>query len=339
MARVFLIAEAGVNHNGDLDVAKKLIDAAKSSGADAIKFQTFKTEELASFNAPKAKYQKKTVRNESQFKMLKRLELTNEQFENLFSYAKKKKIMFLSTPFCFESADFLKKLGLKYFKISSGDLTNLPLLRKIAGWKMPIILSTGMGSLDEIREAVEEIISKGNKRLILLHCVSSYPARFEDLNLNAIKTMKSEFGLPIGYSDHSLGIEASLAAVSIGAVVIEKHFTLDRNMSGPDHKASLEPVDYELMVKSIRNIEKSFGNGIKRPQRCELTMRKIVRKSLVSANDIPKHSKIEMSMLAIKRPGTGIAPKFLDRVVGSIALEKIEKDKTMKWRMLNEKAN
>jgi len=250
----FIIAEAGVNHNGSIELAKKLIDAAKDAGADAVKFQTFKTENVVVKDAQKAEYQKETTGEGSQYEMIKKLELTEEDFRELADYAKEKDIMFLSSPFDKESVDLLNELDVPAFKVGSGEITNLPLLRYIAKKEKPIILSTGMSTLGEIEEALDVIRSEGVEDIILLHCVSNYPARIEDVNLRALGTLKQAFKLPVGFSDHTLGITAPIAAVALGACVIEKHFTLDRNLPGPDHKASLEPEELKEMAKAIREV-------------------------------------------------------------------------------------
>ena len=326
----FIIAEAGVNHNGSLELAKRLVDVAKKAGVDAIKFQTFKTEKVVSKFAPKAEYQiKNTGNNESQYEMIKKLELTEEEFIELYKYTKEKGLIFLSTPFDFESADFLEDLVPAY-KISSTDLTNLPFLEYIAKKGKPIILSTGMATLGEIEEAVNTI-KKYNEDIILLHCITNYPADFEELNLRAIKTLKEAFKLPVGYSDHSLGIYAPIAAVTLGAVVIEKHFTINKNLPGPDHKASLNPEELKEMVKAIRLIEKALGDGIKRPTFSEEKIKKVVRKSLVANVDIPKGSIIKREMVTIKRPGIGIEPKYLDKIIGKKAKRDIKKDEVIRW--------
>ena len=326
----FIIAEAGVNHNGSLELAKKLVDVAKEAGVDAVKFQTFKTEKIVSKFAPKAEYQiKNTGNNESQYEMIKKLELTEEEFIELYKYTKEKGLIFLSTPFDFESADFLEDL-VPVYKISSTDLTNLPFLEYIAKKGKPIILSTGMATLGEIEEAVNTI-KKYNEDIILLHCITNYPADFEELNLRAIKTLEEAFKLPVGYSDHSLGIYAPIAAVTLGAVVIEKHFTIDKNLPGPDHKASLNPEELKEMVKAIRLTEKALGDGIKRPTFSEEKIKKVVRNILVANVDIPKGSIIKREMVTIKRPGIGIEPKYLDIVVGKMAKRDIKKDEVLKW--------
>ena len=266
----FIIAEAGVNHNGDINLARKLIDVAVEAGADAVKFQTFKAEEVVTKGAEKADYQKKTTGlKESQFEMLKRLELTGRDFEELFAYAQRKDIIFLSSPFDKGSVDLLDRLGVPAFKVGSGEITNFPLLKHIARKKKPIILSTGMSTLGEVEEALEVIRKDGATDIILLHCVSSYPAKMEDMNLKVIETLRHAFKLPVGLSDHSIGIAIPVAAVSLGACVIEKHFTLDKNLPGPDHRASLEQDELKQMVKAIRDVEKAMGDGVKRPTKEE----------------------------------------------------------------------
>ncbi len=331
---VFIIAEAGVNHNGSLKLAKKLIDAAAETGADAVKFQTFKTEKLVTLSTPQAGYQKKNAPAGSQYEMLKKLELSDEDFRGLFDYCAKRKIMFLSTPFDLESADFLCQLGMKYFKISSGDLTNLPMLSKIAAYKKPLLLSTGMSTLAEVGEAVKAVRSSGNKTMTIMHCTSNYPTRYEDVNLKALLTLQRAFRLPIGYSDHTPGVEVSIAAVALGAGVIEKHLTLDKKLSGPDHRASLEPAEFISLVESIRHIEKALGDGEKTPRKSEHETRRIARKSIVAAVDIKKGSRIAAAMLAVKRPGTGIEPKYLPRIIGKRSTENIKRDEMLDWGMM-----
>ena len=333
-APTFIIAEAGVNHNGDIELAKKLIDVASESGADAVKFQTFKAEKVVAKDTPKAEYQtKNTGTNESQYEMIKELELTEDDFYELYKYSKNKNIMFLSTPFDFESADYLNEL-MPLFKISSTDLNNLPFLEYIAKKKKPMILSTGMGTLGEVEEAINTIKEAGNDDIILLHCITNYPTSFESLNLNAIKTLKEAFKLPTGFSDHSLGIYAPISAVSLGAVVIEKHFTLDKNLPGPDHKASLSPEELKEMVSAIRLIEKALGNGIKRPTPEEEKIKKVARRSLVANVNIPKGATIKKEMVAIKRPGIGIEPKYLNEIIGRRVKRDVKKDEVLKWDSL-----
>lgn len=327
--RVFIIAEAGVNHNGDFKLAKKLIEAAKNAGADAVKFQTFRAKDLVTKDAEAAGYQKKNIgRKKSQFEMLKKLELDYQDFIKLKKYCDKKKIIFLSTPHSEDAINVLEPLVPAY-KIGSGDLTNLPFLKKIAQKKKPIILSTGMATLKEIREAVRTIKKAGNNKIILLHCTTNYPCFLEEVNLKAMLTMKKEFRLPVGYSDHTLGIAVPIMVVALGAVIIEKHFTLDKNLSGPDHKASLEPGELKEMVKAIRETEKALGNGIKKPSQSEKRIKKSIRKSLVAETNIPQGVKITEDMLRMKRPGGGILPRDWKKVVGRKARKKIRKDELL----------
>lgn len=322
--RCFIIAEAGVNHNGDINIAKKLVDKAKEAGVDAIKFQTFRAENLVTKEAPKAEYQKETTGDGSQFEMLKKLALSLEDHIILKKYCEEKGIMFISTPFDYESVDLLEKTGVSLYKVSSGDLTNLPLLSYIANKNKPIILSTGMANLGEVEEAVETISKAGNDRIILLHCTSNYPTAYEDVNLRAMLTMKEAFKLPVGYSDHTIGIEIPIAAVALGAKVIEKHFTLDRNMKGPDHRASIEPDELKIMVRSIRNIELAMGDGIKRCNKSEENIRKVARKSIVAGRDISKDEVITINNISFKRPEFGLKPKYVDLVVGKKARRNIK---------------
>lgn len=327
---VFVIAEAGVNHNGDVILAKKLIDLAAEAGADAVKFQTFSTEENVTQSAPKASYQKKTSLRESQFDMLRKLELSQGEFREIFDYCKYKKILFLSTPFDYASADFLARLPVSLFKISSGEITNVLLLKKVAEFKKPIILSTGMSSLEEVKQAVKLIYLAGNKKLTLLHCTSNYPTKFEDVNLRAIQTLRHEFNVPVGYSDHTEGIEVAIAATALGAEVIEKHFTLDKNLPGPDHKASLSPTQLKDLVRSIRNVEISMGDGRKVPRPSENNVKQVARKSVVSLFNIKKGERIKAEMLGLKRPGTGLAPKKLAGLLDKVAKRDISKDTIVK---------
>ncbi len=338
--KVFIIAEAGVNHNGSLEICKKLIDVSVKAGADAVKFQTFKTDKLVTTNADKARYQiKNTGTSESQIEMLRKLELSPNTHKYLFAYCRQKNILFLSTPFDEESADMLDDLGVDIFKISSGEITNKPLIQHIAFKKKPVILSTGMSYIGEVEKAISwinEIWNTMDKKpqLSILHCVSSYPARMEDVNLRALKTMEMAFGLPVGYSDHTMGTEITVAAVAMGARVIEKHFTLDRNMEGPDHKASLEPEELEAMVIAIRNVERAMGDGIKKPTISENDLKKIARRSLVTAKDIKAGDTISFDDIYIKRPGTGISAAFKDKVVGMKSGSDISIDSVIKWEDL-----
>jgi len=330
----FIVAEAGVNHNGSVELAKKLIDAAKDAGADAVKFQTFKAESVVVKDAQKAEYQKETTGEGSQYEMIKKLELTEEDFRELADYAEKKDIMFLSSPFDKESVDLLNELDVPAFKVGSGEITNFSLLKHIAKKGKPIILSTGMSTLGEIEEALDVIRSEGVEDIILLHCVSNYPARIEDVNLRAMGTLKQAFKLPVGFSDHTLGITAPIAAVALGACVIEKHFTLDRNLPGPDHKASLEPDELKEIVKDIREVEKALGNGIKKPTKEEEEVKKVARKSIVAKVDISKGAIITEEMLDVKRPGTGIEPKYLKFIIGRKTKEDIKKDDVIRFEMI-----
>jgi len=320
----FIIAEAGVNHNGDINLAKKLIDAAKDAGADAVKFQTFIAEEVVTTDAEKAAYQKQaTGSRESQLEMVKKLELSADDFASLCRYAREKGITFLSTAFDNESADLLERLELPVFKIPSGEINNFPFIKYIAVKGRPIILSTGMSTLKEVEEAIGVIRNEGIEEIILLHCVSCYPARIEDINLRAMETLKRAFGFPVGLSDHSEGIIVSLAAVALGACVIEKHFTLDKTLSGPDHRASIEPEELGEMVGAIRSIEKAMGDGVKKPAEAEEEVKKVVRRSVVAAADIPEGTGITREMLAVRRPGTGIEPGKLDMIIGKRAKKHI----------------
>ncbi|QAT40526.1 N-acetylneuraminate synthase [Clostridium sp. JN-9] len=317
---IFIIAEAGVNHNGDIYTAKKLIDAALEAGADAIKFQSFKAESLVTKDAPKAQYQKKNTGSGSQYEMLKKLELSFDDHIILKKYCEEKRIMFISTPFDFRSVDLLEKLEIPIYKISSGDLTNIPFLKYIAKLNKPMIVSTGMANLGEVEMAVEAIRNIGNNEITLLHCTSNYPANYDDVNLNAMITMKNDFKLPVGYSDHTLGIEVPIAAAAMGASIIEKHFTLDKNMEGPDHKASLNPPEFKKMVSSIRNIEKALGDGIKKCNKSEEDAKRIARKSIVAGRNIAKGEVLSYENVSFKRPGTGVSPKFADKIIGKKAV-------------------
>ena len=330
----FIIAEAGVNHNGKLSLAKKLVDKAKEAGVDAVKFQTFKAENIVTKEAKQAKYQTKNIgKKESQFAMLKRLELSYADFRNLKKYCARKKIIFLSTPHSSkEDVDIVAELC-PVIKIASGDLTNLPFLKYIAKKDLPIILSTGMANLREVKEAVKTILSI-NKKIILLHCTTNYPTPVNEVNLRAMFTMGEEFNLPVGYSDHTQGMEVSLAAAAMGACVIEKHFTLNKKLPGPDHKASLGPEELKAMVRGIRNIQAALGDGTKKPTPSEMETAKVARKSIVAAKNIKKGTEIREDMLAIKRPGTGIAPKYFSKILGKKAKKDIKKDSLINWEQL-----
>jgi N,N'-diacetyllegionaminate synthase len=329
---VFVIAEAGVNHNGSIKLAKKLIDVAVESGADAVKFQTFKAENLVSKTAEKADYQKKTTSAlESQFDMLKKLELDIDTHKKLMVYCLKKNIIFLSTPFDHDSIDLLNDLGLKIFKIPSGEITNLPYLSHIGSLNKKVILSTGMSNLQEVEDALGILINAGTlkENITVLHANTMYPTPMKDVNLNAMLTMRRELDVVVGYSDHTLGIEVDIAAVAIGASVIEKHFTLDKAMDGPDHKASLEPEELKAMVGAIRNIEKALGSSEKKASPSESANINIVRKSIVANQDIKKGDLLTDKNISIKRPGNGISPMKWDSVVGTVALKDYETDDLM----------
>ena len=326
---VFIIAEAGVNHNGSVKLAKELIDVAVKAGADAVKFQTFKAETLVSQNAKKAKYQEETTsKNESQFKMLKKLELDVDTHKELITYCKEKKIMFLSTPFDLDSIDLLNELGLSIFKIASGEITNLPYLRKIGSLNKKVVLSTGMSTLDEVGDALNILIKAGTFKdnITILHANTQYPTPMSDVNLNAMLTIRDTLGVEVGYSDHTLGIEVDIAAVAMGASIIEKHFTLDNKMEGPDHKASLEPLSLIQMVKAIRNIELSLGNSEKKPSPSERENISIARKSIVASCEINKGEVFTGDNLTTKRPANGISPMKWDEVIGTIASKKYSRD-------------
>ena len=327
-APVTIIAEAGVNHNGDFEKAVELIDVAAESGADMVKFQTFSAKNLASDDAQLANYQKKIIDYANQSKMLEDLELKVEWHQELIQYAQSKSIEFISTPFDISSVELLAKLGLGTFKIPSGEITNLPFLREIGKLGKDIILSTGMSKLGEIEDALEVLSQSGTKRekITLLHCTTEYPAPLNEVNLNVIKAMREAFGLRVGYSDHTPGIVVSIAAVALGATVIEKHFTLDRNLPGPDHKASLEPNELLELVKSIKKVEVALGSAIKKPTASEIKNIDVVRKSIVAKINISKGESFTSENIDTKRPGGGISPMRLDEVIGRQALRDFKKD-------------
>ncbi|MDD2436486.1 MAG: N-acetylneuraminate synthase [Massilibacteroides sp.] len=321
--KTLIIAEAGVNHNGSIPLAKKLIDAAVSAGVDYVKFQTFQAEKLASEHALKADYQRSNTqkKEETQLQMLKKLELTYEQHYELISYCKQKNIGFFSTAFDLESLEFLSSIGLKTVKIPSGEITDLPYLRKASSLFPRVILSTGMAKLQEIREAVQVFVSAGMKKenITILHCTTEYPTPMQEVNLKAMLHLQQEFGTPIGYSDHTIGIEVPIAAVALGATVIEKHFTLDRTMKGPDHKASLEPNELKAMTNAIRNIEVALGNGEKRISPTEEKNKTVARKSIVALKEIVVGELFSNDNLTVKRPGTGLSPMLWDSIIGTKA--------------------
>jgi N,N'-diacetyllegionaminate synthase len=334
-ARCFVIAEAGVNHNGDLGLAGRLVDAAADAGADAVKFQTFRTAALVSAAAPKARYQVETTGGgESQQAMLARLELSAAAHAALKAHAARRSLVFFSTPFDEASADLLEGLGVALFKVPSGEVTNLPLLRHVAAKGRPVLLSTGMCTLDEVAVAVATVRAAGDPPLAILHCVSAYPAPAEDTNLKAMDTLRERFGCPVGLSDHSLGIEIALAAVARGAALLEKHLTLDRTLPGPDHRASLEPADFAALVRGVRAVESALGDGVKRPMPSELDTRAVARRSLVAARALPAGHRIRPGDIAIKRPGTGISPAELDRVVGRTLTRDVAADDLLDWTTL-----
>ncbi len=320
--RVIVIAEAGVNHNGDMDIARRLIDAAVAAGADYVKFQTFKAERLVTRSAEKAEYQKNhTEVAESQFEMLRRLELSETMHTELIRHCASRGIKFLSTGFDIKSLDFLAGLDMPVFKVPSGEITNLPYLRHIGGLGRPIILSTGMSTLAEIGDAINvlEQVNVLRSDITALHCTTEYPAPIEEVNLLAMNTIRDTFGVQVGYSDHTKGIEIAIAAVAMGACLIEKHFTLDRGLPGPDHEASLEPEELKVMVSAIRNVELAMGDGVKRPTASEIPNIRIARKSIVAARTIRTGDFYTQDNLAIKRPGNGVSPMRLDEMLGRIA--------------------
>jgi N,N'-diacetyllegionaminate synthase len=324
MKKVTIIAEAGVNHNGDIELAKKLVDVAVAARADFVKFQTFKSENLVSKTAKKALYQIENTKDtfQNQFQMLKKLEMSHEDHLELISYCKQKNISFFSTAFDLESLVYLKKLGLKMVKIPSGEITNLPYLRKAAELFSEVIISTGMSTMDDIKKAFTVFIDSGisKNKISILHCNTEYPTPMKDVNLYAMKSIQNELNVSIGYSDHTLGIEVPIAAVAIGAEIIEKHFTLDRSLPGPDHLASLEPNELKIMVKAIRNIQKAIsGNGKKEPSESETKNLEIVRKSIVAKTKINKGEVFSEENITTKRPGTGISPMLWDNVIGQTA--------------------
>jgi N-acetylneuraminate synthase/N,N'-diacetyllegionaminate synthase len=331
----FVIAEAGVNHNGDLRLAKKLVDIAKEAGADAVKFQTFRAEDVVTASASKADYQKRTTgAGESQFEMIRKLELAGGDYREIASYCLEKDIVFLSTPFDSGSVDLLEEIGVAAYKIASGEITNFPLMRHIARKGKPVILSSGMSTLREVEKAVRCIEGEGQRRIVLLHCTSNYPASAGSVNLKAIDTLRKAFGYPVGFSDHTEGIMASVLAASMGACIVEKHFTVDRGMPGPDHQASLEPAELKALVKAIRDARTMMGDGIKRPAREEESIRRVARRSVVAGTDIEEGAVIGENMLNVKRPGTGIEPALMGEVVGKVARRRIPKDTLIGWEMI-----
>tara|TARA_B100000686_G_scaffold234524_1_gene242267 strand:- start:3568 stop:4578 length:1011 start_codon:yes stop_codon:yes gene_type:complete len=333
---VIIIAEAGVNHNGDLDLARKLIKVAADAGADFVKFQTFTADKLCVFNAKKADYQNKTTdTKESQYDMIRKLELSKDNHFSLINYCNSLGIKFLSTAFDIDSIDLLAKVGVDRFKIPSGEITNLPYLRHVGQQKKPIILSTGMSTLDEIQNALNILVQSGTpkNKISILHCNTEYPTPMKDVNLRAMTTIKETCKVEVGYSDHTLGIEVAIAAIARGAAIIEKHITLNRNLPGPDHLASLEPKEFKAMVKAIRNIEKALGNGIKKPSPSEEKNLCIVRKSLVASCDIRAGEAFSAKNISVKRPGTGLSPMLYDEILGTIASRNFKKDELIELQI------
>lgn len=327
MGHIFIIAEAGDNHNGNLANALKLVDQAAKAGADCVKFQTFVTEEVISRYAEMAEYQKQnTGKTESQFDMVKKLELSFDEFRKIQAHCQKRGILFLSTPFDLPSIAFLNEMDMPFFKIPSGEITNYPYLKAIAETHKDVVLSTGMCTMEEIREAIALLEGNGAGLIRLLHCNTEYPTPFEDVNLKAMETMRAAFGKEVGYSDHTLGIEVPIAAAAMGAVVIEKHFTLDRNMEGPDHKASLEPQELGAMVKAVRNIEAALGTGEKKPSPSEQKNLAAARKSIVARRNIRQGELLTEENLAVKRPGTGISPMRYSEILGTQAVKDFKED-------------
>jgi len=329
---VFIIAEAGVNHNGNIELAFKLINIAKKAGVDAVKFQTFKAENVVTKKTSMAEYQKNNMgKNKTQYEMIKELELSFDDFAELKKYCDEKGIFFLSSPFDHESIDFLEPF-VPYYKVPSGEIVNYPYLKHIASKKKPIIMSTGMATLGEIEKALNAIYSVNpSAEVYLLHCTTNYPTPYEEVNLKAMLTLREAFKLPVGYSDHTLGIEVPIAAVAMGATIIEKHFTLDKNLPGPDHKASLEPEELKKMVQAIRNIEKALGDGIKRPNKSEEKIKKVVRKRIVAAKKLNIGEEITIDKISIKRVEKGIVPEFLEIILGKKLIKSVNEDEPITW--------
>ena len=327
MRHVIVIAEAGVNHNGSFELAKKMVDAAKEAGVDYVKFQTFNPPKLVSKYAEKAKYQKETTgSDETQLQMLQKLTLTEDNFLSLRDYCKEVGIGFISTPFDLDSIAFLETFDMDFWKVPSGEVTNLPYLEAIARTKRKVVMSTGMCNMNEIQDAMEVLKKNGTTEITLLHCNTQYPTPYEHVNLSAMSTIKDTLHKEVGYSDHTQGIEVPIAAVAMGATVIEKHFTLDKNMEGPDHKASLDPTELKQMVSAIRNIEKAIGNGLKEPSSSELTNKAVARKSIVASREIKQGEILSEYNLTTKRPGTGISPMKWYEVIGKAAARDFSED-------------
>lgn len=334
---VTIIAEAGVNHNGDINIAKKLIDAAAEAGVNYVKFQTFSADDLVNKDSQKADYQKEnTGNNDSQYNMLKELELSAEDHDILIDYCKKRKIRFLSAGFDLNSIDYLSEGKIDFIKIPSGEITNYPYLKKCASKDLPIVLSSGMCTLQEVKGSLQVLVNNGSSldKITVLHCNTEYPTPMQDANLLAMLTMKEEFGVKVGYSDHTLGIEVPIAATALGATIIEKHFTLDRNMKGPDHRASLEPNELKAMVTAIRNIENALGDGIKKPSDSEKKNIHIARKSIHISKKINPQTIITEDLLIMKRPGDGISPMEMDKVIGRKINKPMAEDDKLSWEDL-----
>lgn len=330
---VYVIAEAGVNHNGSVKNAFKMIDCAKECGCDCIKFQTFKADALVTSNAPKADYQmRNTNGSNTQFEMLKSLELNDREFEELKAHCDEIGIEFMSTPFDIESVDVLEKIGVTRYKISSGDINNKQLLQYVAKTGKSMVVSTGMSTIEEVTKAVDWIEQVGNHQITLLHCTSNYPTSYDEVNMKAMQTLQQKFGYPIGYSDHTKGDLASIVAVAMGATVIEKHFTLDKNMEGPDHKASLNVEELKEMVDDIRAVETIMGNGVKQPMKSELNTRSVARKSVVLAHNIQKGEILKKEDLVLKRPGNGLAPEYLDELIGKVLVRNMRAEEMITWK-------
>lgn len=328
---IFIIAEIGVNHNGDIGIAKKLIDVAFEAGADAVKFQTFFTKDHISKVASTAEYQNKSSSVKTQLELVKKLELKKEDFLNLKEYAENCGLIFLSTPFDFKSVNLLMDLDIPVFKVSSGDLTNKPLLEKIAQTGKPVILSTGMANLSEINEAIKWLVDNGCKAYSLMQCTSSYPTEIKDCNLMVIKTFQKYFDVPIGFSDHTVNSISSIIAVGLGINFIEKHITLDHTLNGPDHSMSMEPKEFKQFVQSIKNAQEALGNGIKETLPCEENVKKLARKSIVALTDISKGTLLNYQNIGIKRPGTGIHPKLIENIIGRKIKQDVAEDSLLKW--------
>jgi N-acetylneuraminate synthase/N,N'-diacetyllegionaminate synthase len=337
-APVFVVAEAGVNHNGDPGLALKLVDVAADAGADAVKFQTFRTDALVTRQAPKAAYQRAaTGAADSQHAMLSRLELDAAAHTALRDHSVRRGILFFSTPFDEASADELEALGVPLFKVPSGEITNVPLLRHLAGKRRPVIVSTGMSTLDEVALAVEVLRTGGDPPLALLHCLSAYPAPAAEINLRAMDTLRARFGVPVGFSDHTAGLAVPVAAVARGAAIVEKHFTLDRTLPGPDHAASLDPRQLRALVQSIREVESALGDGDKRPMPCEMDTRRVARRSLVAARALRAGERLSAEAIGIKRPGTGISPVDLERALGRRVRRDVDADEVIDWSALEDR--